>query len=167
VEFASGNDDVHSGVGGGAGLGYTHQPSSPIQDQLVTPDGGGEYYGVKGELALAIDIDLDEAPVNKAERGESVAALTGDKVLRATPNPFNPRTSIAYRVEAAGGVHLAVYNVRGQRVRTLFEGSQAVGEYEATWDGSDSQGRSLSSGVYFVRLSQAGQESVQRVALVR
>jgi len=167
VEFPSGNSDVESGVGGGAALGYTHQTNSPVDDQLVSPDGGTEYYGVKGEYALAIDIDLDEAPQNKTERGDSSTSVTHAALLRATPNPFNPRTSLSYRVEAAGDVQLTVYNLRGQRVRTLFEGPRQAGGYEAIWDGSDSQGNAMSSGVYFVRLTQPGKETVERVALVR
>ncbi len=64
------------------------------------------------------------------------------------PNPFNPTTTIKYALSEAGLVHLEIFNVLGQKVRTLIQARQAPGTYRINWDGSDEQGKRLSSGVY-------------------
>lgn len=72
------------------------------------------------------------------------------------PNPFNPATTIEYRLDAAAKVSLDVYNLVGQKVATLAEGRQAVGDYKVDFDASN-----LASGVYFYKLS-VGQASLTR-----
>ncbi len=67
------------------------------------------------------------------------------------PNPFNPTTTIRYQVAKAGPVELAIYNVLGQRVRTLVRSEQAAGSYEVAWDGRDAAGSVVASGIYIYR----------------
>ncbi len=64
------------------------------------------------------------------------------------PNPFNPTTTIKYALSEAGLVHMEIFNVLGQKVRTLIQAKQAPGTYQISWDGTDEQGKRLSSGVY-------------------
>jgi hypothetical protein len=85
----------------------------------------------------------------------------------ARPNPFNPRTVIAYDLAAAGRVSLKVYDARGRLVRTLESADQPAGFYEVTWLGDDDRGAPVSSGVYFVRLEAGGYTKSERVTLVR
>jgi hypothetical protein len=68
------------------------------------------------------------------------------------PNPFNPTTKITYGVKSAVHVMLAIYNVLGQRVRTLADQEMAPGTYVATWDGRNDNGLQMATGVYFYRL---------------
>jgi hypothetical protein len=86
----------------------------------------------------------------------SVTALTS-----VHPNPFNPRTSVSFDLAQPGSVQLAVYNVRGELVRTLVSEARPAGRHEAVWDGSDNAGQPVSSGVYIARLV-AGQVAMQR-----
>jgi len=76
------------------------------------------------------------------------------------PNPFNPTTIIHYQLPAVSdqpsGVSLKVYNILGQEVRTLVDKKQLPGYYSVEWDGEDSSGRDLASGVYIYRI-QAGE----------
>lgn len=69
------------------------------------------------------------------------------------PNPFNPTTRIEFTLEQASEVRLEVYNVLGQRIKTLLEGYIPNGSHEAEWDGSTESGAKVSSGIYFYRLS--------------
>ena len=87
--------------------------------------------------------------------------------LTASPNPFNPRTTIAFTLPQAGDAMLAVYDLAGRRVATLVEGPLPEGPTSLDWDGRDDAGRALPSGVYLVRLRQA--QTIQRcqVTLVR
>jgi hypothetical protein len=63
------------------------------------------------------------------------------------PNPFNPQTTISYSLPAQSDVSVHIYNLLGQKVSTLFEGSQQAGEHSVTWDAGD-----FPSGVYFARV---------------
>ena len=79
----------------------------------------------------------------------------------AYPNPFNPQTTIDFTVPARTRdiVKLDVYNSAGQFVVSLVDEVLAAGAYQTTWDGRDSQGRQVSSGVYMYRMT-AGTYSV-------
>ena len=83
------------------------------------------------------------------------------------PNPFNPSTTIRYGVPEAGEVQLVIYNLRGQKVRTLVQGSMDAGSHSVVWDGRDDFGRQVASGVYIYRLSVADFTQVQRMTLMK
>jgi Zn-dependent metalloprotease len=83
------------------------------------------------------------------------------------PNPFNPRTEIRYELPADGPVSITVYDVTGREVRVLVNETKQAGMHSASWDGTDSQGQSLASGVYFYRLEAAGFTQTRRMALVK
>lgn len=70
------------------------------------------------------------------------------------PNPFNPTTKISFSVPELAEVTISVYNLLGQKIRTLVRGTVASGDHIVEWDGRNSQGQSVPSGVYFYRLSQ-------------
>lgn len=88
---------------------------------------------------------------------EPLAARLG----RNRPNPFNPGTTISFSLPGgAVPVHLQVYNVLGQPVRTLLAGTRLEGgDHAVAWDGHDDRGKAASAGVYFYRLA-AGTESL-------
>ncbi|OPZ73049.1 MAG: flagellar basal body rod modification protein [bacterium ADurb.Bin478] len=69
------------------------------------------------------------------------------------PNPFNPSTAIRYGLPEAANVRVEVYNLRGELVRILQNSSQSAGAYELIWDGRNSSGQTVPSGVYLYRLS--------------
>ena len=83
------------------------------------------------------------------------------------PNPFNATTAIRYALPAAGPVHLAVYALNGQQVRTLVQGVTAPGWHVARWDGRDDAGRAVASGVYLYRLAAVGGVRTGKMTLVR
>ncbi len=72
------------------------------------------------------------------------------------PNPFNPETTINYEVPKTGRLTLKIYNVLGQEVKTLVDENLEPGYYRALWDGKDSTGRQMASGVYFYRIKSEG-----------
>jgi hypothetical protein len=101
----------------------------------------------------ARDLGLDAA-------ASQVALPTRFVLGENYPNPFNPATTIPFRLPAVDGragvpVRLEVFNALGQRVRALVDGARDPGYYRAQWDGRDDAGRATASGLYFYRL-QAG-----------
>jgi hypothetical protein len=72
------------------------------------------------------------------------------------PNPFNPSTKISYALSVPSVVTLKVFNILGQEVATLFDGTSAAGTFDAVWDGKDNLGRAVASGVYMYKLHATG-----------
>ncbi len=68
------------------------------------------------------------------------------------PNPFNPTTEIKFDLPATSHVNLQIFNVLGQKVKTLVDGEMEAGYRSVTWNGTDNNGKSVSSGVYFYKL---------------
>ena len=83
------------------------------------------------------------------------------------PNPFNATTAIRYALPTAGPVHLAIYALNGQQVRTLVQDVEASGLHVARWDGRDDAGRAVASGVYLYRLDATGGVRTGKMTLVR
>jgi len=83
------------------------------------------------------------------------------------PNPFNPQTTIRFAVGSAQNAILTVYNVTGQKVRTLFEGMVQAGEQSVTWDGCDDNGAVVASGVYFYRLSAESETQSRKMVFLK
>lgn len=102
------------------------------------------------------------------KRIESPGVLPPDAVGIASvhPNPFNPSTTISFRVADATGTSLGIYDVAGRIVRSIpLEPSS--GFQQVVWDGRDSDGRALPSGVYMVRLSDLDRVTSRRITLAR
>jgi flagellar hook assembly protein FlgD len=83
------------------------------------------------------------------------------------PNPFNPRTTIAYELAAPTTVELAIYDLRGMLVRVLEAGNRPIGRHQATWDGQDDKGRAVPTGTYFCRLSTVQGTQTRKLTLAR
>ena len=91
----------------------------------------------------------------------------GISITGAYPNPFNPFTVIQFSFPADEKADLSVYNIAGQRISTLASREFTAGIHRVAWDGTDNEGRMLSSGVYFVRLEAGGQFVSRKVTLLR
>lgn len=93
-------------------------------------------------------------------------------LLQNYPNPFNPETWIPYNLSEAAPVILSIYDMTGQRIRTLSLGFQAAGFYQsrsraAYWDGRNELGEVVSSGVYFYQLSTPSDHQMKRMVIVK
>jgi len=87
--------------------------------------------------------------------------------LRAAPNPFNPRTMVSFDLPTAGQIDIDMHDVRGRRVCSIASGFWPAGRHQMPFDGRDSRGRPLASGVYFLRLRAASSTVVKKVGLVK
>jgi flagellar hook assembly protein FlgD len=84
------------------------------------------------------------------------------------PNPFNPSTSVRVALPQRSTVNLAIFNLLGQRTRTLFTGELESGIHWFTWDGKNEQFVGAQSGVYYCRLVIEGrQHIVRKLVLVK
>jgi hypothetical protein len=101
--------------------------------------------------ALA-DLGMFPTSVEDEESG----AISSFSLKQNVPNPFNSATIIEYSLPRESGVEIAIYNILGQKVRTLLEGGQAAGRRRVVWDGRNEKGQEVSSGIYFYRI-EAGE----------
>ena len=83
------------------------------------------------------------------------------------PNPFNPKTTISYRLAAGEFVRLTVYDVLGREVKTLVSERKPAGSYRVIWNGRDESGSAVPSGVYFYSLEAGGYKAVKKLLLVK
>ncbi len=83
------------------------------------------------------------------------------------PNPFNPSTNISFNILNAGEYELNIFNILGEKVRSLANRNYTVGEYTSVWDARNDAGNPVSSGVYFYRLSSDKQTLTRKMLLVR
>lgn len=83
------------------------------------------------------------------------------------PNPCNPFTTIEFNLPEPGDVQLVIYNIKGQNVRTMFNGCKISGSHKIVWDGTDQSGRVVSSGVYFYKLVAAGKTMTRKMMVLK
>jgi len=97
--------------------------------------------------------------------------VTGAPIVTALkanyPNPFNPSTTIAFAVGLPSEVSIDIYNVRGQKVRTLVSGMYEAGVHNVVWNGVSDDGRSVGSGVYFYRMVSGDFVSVKKMLMLK
>ena len=104
----------------------------------------------------------------EGEEGENALPVPGERLLgQNRPNPFNPITTIEFKIQAAGPVSLAVYDILGKRVESLVEGDLAEGNHAVKWAGTDSSGRAVSSGIYICRLETRIGVETRKMALLK
>jgi len=85
----------------------------------------------------------------------------------ASPNPFNPATSVKYSLRKGGEVSVRIFSLDGRLVKTLVEGPATAGTHEVLWDGRDNGGNSVRSGMYFVKTTSGGESAIFKLSLLK
>ena len=83
------------------------------------------------------------------------------------PNPFNPSTTIEFNLTKPGFAKLSVYNITGQKICDLATGNMNAGKHSYVWNGRDSKGMPLSSGIFVTRLETENNVISNRMMLVK
>jgi hypothetical protein len=102
---------------------------------------------------------------------EGVTDVPGEDVptvvaLEISPNPSFAATRISFDLPRATQVSLAIYDLAGRRVHTVFEGMREPGRYQEGWDGR-ADGTRVAAGIYFARLNAGGETKTERVVRIR
>ncbi|GAI38093.1 unnamed protein product, partial [marine sediment metagenome] len=106
----------------------------------------------------------DNGPTEVTKNGIMPDAV---RIIGNYPNPFNPRTTIEFTLPSYGIVNLAIYNITGQKVRELVSESMSPGTHSVTWDGSDDNGVSVSSGIYVSHIMMGKHTAAGSMVLMR
>ena len=129
--------------------------------------GSGYFYKLS-----AIDVNGNESPYalfspDDLTGVDTPTAPAATYLAQNFPNPFNPTTRIAFGLAAPARVSLRIYDASGRLVRMLAEGARPAGAYAEMWDGRDSRGASVASGIYFYRLEAGAFSQTRKMALLR
>ena len=116
---------------------------------------------------VLVDLEGNNDALTQVEIGNLKPTPDRFALSQNAPNPFNPSTNITYELPEASRVRLAIYNLLGQEVRTLINGSVEAGYYTATWDGRDAAGRQVASGIYLYRIQADNFVQARRMMLLK
>jgi len=134
-------------------LQMNEQVTARINGNWVSAGISSERFG---ELRTEV-YDLRDRLLNRDSNPENQNSdKMGKFQITNSPNPFNPSTTLKYVVPQNSQIELSVYNLMGQKVRTLVNESKEEGEYSIVWNGKDNKGSQVASGVYFYRLTSHG-----------
>ena len=96
-----------------------------------------------------------------------VAVPTDFALQQNYPNPFNPTTEIEYSIAAAGNYSINIYNILGQKLKTLINANLPVGSYKVQWDGTDENHQFVGSGIYFYSLKGKNLNLTRKMILLK
>lgn len=133
---------------------------------------GKDWENLKIKEAILVDRDANEIPVEiitlaKGEEEKSQALPKSFSLSQNYPNPFNPLTTIEYALPQDCQVKITIYNILGQKVKTLVDDYQTAGYKSVLWDGKDSQGNEIASGIYFYRIRSANFADVKKMVVTK
>jgi hypothetical protein len=136
----------------------------------VAPGTGAAGLPTVGEVwTITIDDDGDGLPDGWGPTPVLPTAPAGLVLQAPYPNPFNPRTSIAFSLpgEGARPVRLSIYDLRGREVARLVDGPLPAGPHTVAWNGQDHRDRPLPAGVYLCKLVHDGRVATRTLTLVK
>ena len=83
------------------------------------------------------------------------------------PNPFNPETTVSFSLEELSEVEVVIFNVKGQKIRTLVDETLRPDDFNIVWKGNDDNGHRVGSGVYFAKLKVDNELFTEKVVLLK
>jgi len=125
------------------------------------------HYNSANRFWIMID-EVRVATILTNSEGDQTLSIPAATALKGNyPNPFNPSTSIAFDMARDGQVTIDVFNIKGQKVKTLVNEFFGVGSHKVVWNGDDLNGRTVGSGVYFYRMTTNGYSKTQKMLLMK
>ena len=97
----------------------------------------------------------------------TVGMINDYEITQNYPNPFNPSTSIEYKIPETSSVRIDIYNINGQKIRTLVDELQGSGNHLVVWDSKNEYGQTVSSGTYFYQLEVNDYVKTKKMILLK
>jgi hypothetical protein len=121
---------------------YSNDPIEPIKNVVLTGEG-----------------------IFEVNAGDELPLVT--KVYQNYPNPFNPETTIRFSLSQPGKVKIVIYNIKGEKVKTLLEQHLEAKNYTMIWNGKDENRKSVASGVYFYKFQTGKHLDTKKMLLIK
>ncbi len=141
-------------------------PGCPFTDNNLSSGSFGVYFWDFAVVDQFLFFD-DMVVEGEATSVEDAEQPLGFELLSSYPNPFNPQTWTRFRLDSPSRIQLAVYNLQGQKVRQLAQGSWPAGLHQLPWDGRNSLGQEVASGTYLLLLDNGRQSQSESLLLTR
>lgn len=161
----------------------TWEAAGTEHEILITHQGNGDYTGftpLPAGLGTGFDLhlyargvtqvweDLLDPQVGLDDPDDTIPPpAPGVLKVRNWPNPFNPKTTIAFGVPRDQHVRVSVYNMAGRRVAVIHDAFTPSGSHDVVWNGRDSRGRGVASGTYMVRVQGEQTQTTLKVSLLK
>jgi molybdopterin-binding protein len=127
--------------------------TQPVEYTVTAENGDEQIWTVTVTLLTSSDDDLTP---------------DGMELISNFPNPFNPSTTISFSVaQTSSFVTLDIYNIKGQKVKTLINDRFDAGAHQVVWDGKDDNNKPVSSGIYFYKLKAGNFEQTKKMILLK
>jgi hypothetical protein len=151
--------------------GFAPSPATLVHSTASTgwndPDYDGWNVHYKVTALDYVENESDPATAGTVTGVESQAIPKRFTLGQNAPNPFNPSTTISIGLPSAASVTLSVFDVNGRLVRTLVDGPVPAGFRSFAWDGRDSRGKAVASGVYFYRMTTDRYQKTRKMLLIK
>jgi hypothetical protein len=105
--------------------------------------------------------------INTTNETDKTNFLKNNKLYSNYPNPFNPETKIEFYLANNENVKLSVYNLKGQHIKTLLNKMLETGNHSVIWDGKNSFGSPVASGIYFYKLETIDEVILKKMILLK
>jgi len=159
--------------GNGPGIGYSESDSTSC---VYLSADGDEWFRLQTNCHLLVEavyVPRTEGMVALSRSGNDFDLVLLEETFKETtligayPNPFNPVLNVAFYAKTSGLAQVNLYDIRGYRVRRLLDEVVSSGRHMVQWYGRDDGGRTLASGVYFVRFALGDYSKIERVLLMK
>ncbi|MCB5296165.1 MAG: choice-of-anchor J domain-containing protein, partial [Candidatus Cloacimonetes bacterium] len=139
---------------------YTYDLAAYAEQQI--------YVGIQCVSNDAFIFFVDDVTIaGPTSNEDGVAPVYTTQLIGNYPNPFNPETNIRFSLKEAAKVSIEIYNVKGQLVRKLVNDVRDAGDHVAVWNGTDNNGRAVSSGVYYFKMNTGKYSSTKKMILMK
>lgn len=142
---------------------------SPFEGQNFQPDQlqYAHAYDSTTSLYAVVEYAILISSKSSSVAEEEISIPGYFELLPNFPNPFNNQTVIKYTLSKPAEVSLIIYNILGQKVRTLVKDEKQSGTMSVAWNGKDDTGKEVSSGIYFYRLKAGECSQTRRMVLLK
>jgi len=141
----------------------TYSGTDAYANAVWYSDADGTVDAAAGKTAASLTISTADIVVAVEEAGVPTAFALSENY----PNPFNPTTTIEFAIPVAGNVELVIYNINGQKVRTLVNETKDAGFYKVMWDGRNEIDETVSSGIYLYRLVSGDFNKMEKMTFIK
>lgn len=166
-DFAIYSYEVHRRYGAGA-YELVAEVQMPSYQETLLNTGDYCYYVIAKYIeGNSKKSEMVEFSWGGSDTEDPMQIPNTTSLLGNYPNPFNPETNIAFALANDGPVRLCVYNLKGQKVSEIFNGDLPAGEHRKVWNGKDSRGQGVSSGIYLIRMEASSEAFTRKVMLMK
>ena len=138
-------------------------------DYFVIDRSGNVVYRGHGYNTNEVEAAIEQALNTTDIKNDDLTNPLQFSLKQNYPNPFNPQTMISFQLNNTSPlqVKLLIYNLLGKNIKTLVNNELSAGSYQIKWDGLNSNGKQVISGIYYYELQVGNQKLVKKMSLVR